>query len=126
MAMAVLFATLSFAKKFPLIAASIVPAATGSVDLGKDRNGNTELKLNVDHLAKPASLTPPQNNYVVWVQEKDAAAENVGELKVNGKLKGAFQTVTPRRKFDVFVTAESDVTIKAPSGPEVLRGTVSR
>ncbi len=124
---AVLTATLVFAaKKFPLTAASIVPAAKGSVEIGKDRNGNTELKLTVEHLANPTSLSPSQANYIVWLQDKTSEPENRGELKVNGKLEGSFQTVTPRKKFDVFVTGENDSTVKSPSGPEVLRTSVSR
>jgi hypothetical protein len=38
---------------------------------------------------------------------------------VNGKLEGTFQTVTPHKNFDVFVTGEKDGTVKSPSGPEV-------
>ncbi len=114
------------AKRFPLTAASIVPAAKGSVEVGKDRNGNTEVKLKVEHLANPASLSPSQASYIVWLQDKGSGPENQGELKVNGKLEGTFKTVTPRKNFDVFVTGENDGTVKAPSGPEVLRSTVSR
>ncbi len=114
------------AKKFPLTAASIVPAAKGSVEVGKDRNGNTELKLKVEHLANPTSLSPSRANYIVWLQDKGSGPENRGELKVNGKLEGTFRTVTPLKNFDVFVTGENDGTVKSPSGPEVLRTTVSK
>lgn len=127
MTLAVAFATLAYpAKHFPLTAASIVPAAKGAVEVGKDRNGNTELKLKVEHLANPTSLSPSQANYVVWLQEKGSGPENQGELKVNRKLEGSFQTVTPRKNFEIFVTGENDGTVKSPSGPEVLRTTVSR
>jgi hypothetical protein len=114
------------AKKFPLTAASIVPAAKGSVEIGKDRNGNTEVKLKVEHLANPTNLSPSQANYIVWLQDKVSGPENLGELRVNGKLEGTFQTVTPRKKFDLFVTGENDGKVKSPSGPEVLRTGVSR
>jgi hypothetical protein len=125
--LAVVFATLAYAaKKFPLTAASIVPAAKGAVEIGKDRNGNTELMLKVEHLANPASLSPSQANYIVWLQEKGSGPENQGELKVNGNLRGNFRTVTPRKNFAVFVTGENDGTVRSPSGPEVLRTTVSR
>jgi hypothetical protein len=125
--LAVAFATAAFAaKKFPLAAASVVPAAKGSVEIGHDRNGNTEIKLTVEHLANPTSLSPSQANYVVWLQDKNSGPENRGELRVNGKLEGTFQTVTPRKNFDLFVTGENDGTATSPSGPEVLRTTVSR
>jgi hypothetical protein len=126
-ALAFVFATLAYAaKKFPLTAATIVPAAEGSVEIGKDRNGNTEVRLKVEHLANPTSLSPSQANYIVWLQDKGFGPENQGELKVNGKLEGSFRTVTPRKNFDVFVTGENDGTVKLPSGLEVLRTTVSR
>lgn len=124
---AVFFSALLFAsKRFPLTASSIVPAAKGSVQVGKDRNGNTEVKMKVEHLANPSSLSPSESSYVVWLQEKDSAPENQGALKVNGKLEGTFQTVTPSRHFELFVTGENDGTVTSPSGPEVLRTSISR
>ena len=69
--LAVVSASLIYAaKKFPLTAASIVPAAKGAVEIGKDRNGNTEIKLKVEHLANPTSLSPSQTDYIVWLQDK--------------------------------------------------------
>lgn len=120
----VCLATVCEAKSFPLTASSIVPAARGKVDIGKDRNKNTEVKLSAEHLAPPDGLTPPKESYVVWIQEKGSDAENRGQLKVNKKLQAKFQTVTPRTNFDIFVTAEQDANGKAPSGPEVLRATI--
>jgi len=124
--LAAAFATFIYAKTFPVTAASIVPAAKGSVHVGNDRNGNTEMKLKVEHLAKPGNLSPSQTSYIVWLQGKGSGPVNEGELKVNGKLEGTFQTVTPERNFDLFVTGENDATVKSPSGPEVLRTTISR
>ncbi len=112
------------AKKFPMTAASIVPAARGEVEVGHDNNSNTKLKMTVEHLASPESLTPPSAAYVVWLQERGGTTENQGQLKVDKKLKAKFETVTPLKSFDLFVTAEQDVTAKTPSGPEVLRATV--
>jgi hypothetical protein len=114
------------AKDFPLVASSIVPAAKGSVDVDKDRNGNTELKIKVEHLAQPENLSPSQSSYVVWLQDKESEPENLGELRVNGKLEGSFQTVTPHKSFDLFVTGEKDATAKTPYGPEVLRTRITR
>ncbi len=112
------------AKSFHLTASSIVPAARGKVEIGKDRNKNTKVKLSAQHLAPPDKLAPPKESYVVWLQEKGSDPENQGQLKVNNKLEAKFQTVTPRTNFDIFVTAEPDANGKAPSGPEVLRATI--
>lgn len=114
------------AKKFPLTAATTVPAARGDVEIGKDRNKNTEIKIKVEHLAKPESLTPPKSSYVVWLQEKGSDPENQGQLRLNKKLEGNFRGVTPRKTFDIFITAEQDAAAKAPSGPEVMRATIQQ
>lgn len=46
----------------------ITPAAEGKVVTANDRNGNTDIELQVKHMATPESLTPAQATYVVWVQ----------------------------------------------------------
>lgn len=109
------------AKKFPMTAASIVPAARGEVQIDKDKNGNIRVNIKVEHLANPENLTPPAVVYVVWLQDKGGNPENQGQLKVDKKLTASFKTVTPSKSFDLFVTAERDSGAKAPSGPEVLR-----
>lgn len=112
------------AKKFPMTANTAVPAARGDVEVNTDKNSNTHVKLTVDFLAEPASLTPPASAYVVWFQQNGSPAQNEGELKVNKNRKGSFETVAPFRNFDVFVTAEQSRSVQAPSGPQVLKTTV--
>jgi hypothetical protein len=109
------------AKKFPMTASSVVPAARGQVEIDKDKNGNIRLNMNVEHLADPQNLTPSAAVYVVWLQERGGNPENQGQLKVDKNLKARFETVTPSKSFDLFVTGERDYSAKAPSGPEVLR-----
>jgi len=112
------------AKKYPMTAASIVPGARGDVAISKDNNGNTKLKMTVQHLANLENLTPRASAYVVWLQERGGNPENQGQLKMDKNLKATFETVTPLKSFDVFVTAEQDFRVKSPSGPEVLRATI--
>ncbi len=110
-----------------MTAASIVPGARGDVQVGKDKNGNTKLKMTVQHLARPDRLTPPMATYIIWLQERGGTnAESQGQLKTDKNLKADFETVTPSKNFDLFVTAEQDTTSKAPSGPEVLRASIQR
>jgi hypothetical protein len=123
---AVLASNNAYGKKFPLTATSVVPAARGGIDIGKDRNGNTKVKMEAEHLAEPGKLTPARTAYVVWFQEKGADAMTQGQLRIEKNLKGSFQTVTPLKNFDVFVTAESDPSTKQPSGTEVFRATVQQ
>ena len=112
------------AKKYPLAADKSVPAARGEVDIGRDKNGNTKVEIEVEHLAAPENLTPPRAAYVVWFQERGAEPTNQGSLKPNKNLKATFKSVTPLKSFDVFVSAESDPSAKSPSGLEVLRAVI--
>jgi hypothetical protein len=107
-----------------MTAASMVPGARADVAITKDKNGNTRLKMTVQHLSNLENLTPRANAYVVWLQERGGNSENQGQLKMDKNLKATFQTVTPLKSFDVIVTAEQDVRAKDPSGPEVLRATI--
>ena len=116
----------AYAKNFPMTAATIVPGARGDVNVDKDKNGNTRLKMSVRYLAKPDSLTPPMTTYIVWLQERGGTPESQGQLKIDKHLKASFETVTPSRNFDLFITAEQEASPKAPTGPEVLRTSIQR
>jgi hypothetical protein len=112
------------AKKYPMTAASSVPAARGDVEIDKDKNGNTRLKMTVQHLASLENLTPRAAAYVVWFQERGGSSENQGQLKVDKNLNATFETVSPLKSFDVFVTAEQDASAKEPRGQQVLMATI--
>jgi hypothetical protein len=103
----------------------LTPAADGYVKAGHDRNGNTSYFISVHHLAMPTQLTPAKSTYVVWIQRPGQPAENAGVLKVNDKLDGTFESSTPYKQFDVFVTAEDNPHAQMPSSLEVLRGVVN-
>ena len=112
------------AKKYPMTAAATVPGARAEVAISKDDNGNTKLKMKVQHLANLENLTPRASAYVVWLQERGGNSENKGQLKMDKNLAATFETVTPFKSFDVFVTAEQDFRPSGPSGPEVLKATI--
>ena len=115
------------AKEFKLINDQSVPGATGKVDVSKDKNGNFRIKLEVYHLAKPTSLTPPKQNYIVWLERRDNQPVALGELRVNGDLKGTLEATTPALsdQFEIFVTAEDNPNAPVPSEPKLLRTTVA-
>ncbi len=108
-------------KKVEMKTSSTVPAAEGRAILEHDRNKNVRVTLEVRHLAKPQSLAPAKDTYVVWIQPEGQEANNVGVLRVNDELKGDFRTTTPYKKFDLFVTAEDSPTVSTPSGTEIMR-----
>jgi hypothetical protein len=116
-----LMSTAIIAKTFPLTSSPAVPAAAGTVDIHKDKNGNTEVTIKAEHLAQPALLTPPASAYVVWFQESGQPAMNQGQFKVEKSLKSEFKTTTPMKNFDLFVTAENDPLTKFPAGVSVLK-----
>ena len=116
--------SVGWAKTYHLASTSIVPAASGDVDVNMDNNGNVKVDLKIDNLARPESLTPPATTYIVWFQQEDSRPESQGQLKVGKNLKAELKTTTPWRKFDVFVTAENDPLAKTPSDRVLLRSQV--
>jgi hypothetical protein len=109
------------AKTFQLTSSPTTPAASGKVEVKKDKNGNTTVEISAEHLAKPGMLTPPATDYVVWFREEGGEPVNQGQLRVAKSLRGEFKTTTRFQNFEVFVTAESDPQVKLPSGDSVLK-----
>ncbi|MGB2888473.1 MAG: anti-sigma factor [Candidatus Acidiferrales bacterium] len=123
-AAALFMATAVWARKYTLTASKTVPAAKGEIETHRDKNGNTQVDLKVENLAKPSNLSPPGTTYIVWFQQQGSEPQSQGELKVGDNLKGEFKTTTRLQNFEVLVTAESDPQVKTPSGEVVLRATV--
>jgi hypothetical protein len=115
----------AWAKTYTMQATSLTPGATGTVDAKADKNGgNSEVTIKVDHLARPTQLTPPANEYVVWIDPEDGAPQNQGVLQVGDNEKGELKMTTTSSKFRVLVTAESDAHPKTPSNRIVLKSDV--
>lgn len=112
----------AWAKTYTLMATSIAPGATGTVEAKVDKTGgNTNLDIEVDHLARPTLLTPPANEYVVWIQAQGGQPANEGVLRVGNNEKGELKVTTSASKFTVLVTAETEAHPQAPSNRVVLR-----
>jgi hypothetical protein len=104
---------------------SVAPAARGQAEVRVDKkNGNTKVTIRVEHLAPPENLSPPKSGYLIWYQETGSNPESQGRLRIDKNLKGSFENTTVYKNFDLWITAESDATLKTPEGPEVLRTTV--
>ncbi len=80
----------------------------------------------MEHLAPPANLNPPMVGYLVWFQERGGSPASQGRMRIDKNLKASFETTTPWKTFDIQVTAESDATVKAPTGAVVLKGSVQQ
>jgi anti-sigma-K factor RskA len=119
-----IFSVAAWAGEIPLVASSIVPAASGKVSYEHDRSGNIKLHMQTQNLAAPERLTPGKNAYVVWIEPRDGQPQNAGVLRVSKDLRGSFSTTTPSKSFDIKVTAEDSPTVSQPTGPEIFHGAV--
>ena len=126
MAAVLLIWPFSSGKNYPMTASPAVPAAKGSVKAQKDKdNGNIKLDIKVDHLARPGSLTPSADYYIVWVRPNGGEPAKEGAIGVDNHLSGELKTETTAKDFDVFITAEQSKSATEPSGQEVLKAHVS-
>lgn len=112
------------AQDFTLKAAPEVPGAIGWVDVDKDRNGNTAVEIKIRNLAPAARLTPPKDDYIVWVRERGKDAVRIGKLALDEHLDSQINFITLARQFELLITAEDGPTVESPSGLVVLSGDV--
>ena len=96
-----------------------VPSATGKVKIKPEKDGNTQVKVEVAHLAHPDDAFNA-TTYVVWLKPASGIAQNVGVLNVNKKLEGSLETKTPFKDFTVIVTAEKSANVTMPTGQSVM------
>jgi len=113
-----------YAKSYHMTASNTVPGATAELQVDKEKNGNVQVELKADHLAKPGRLTPSANTYIVWFQEEGSQPQIQGTLKTGDDLKAELKSTTTLHNFTVLVTAETDSQTKFPSEQVVLRATV--
>lgn len=103
------------------LASSVVPAATGKVQVKRDKNQNYVVRVNVRNLAPADRLTPPGRTYIVWMESDRNTIKKLGLLEPRSKALNASLTTTavtnPNR---IFVTAENSPEIQQPVGTEVL------
>ena len=88
-------------------------------------NGNIKLDIKVNHLARPSSLTPSANDYLVWIRPNGGEAFKQGAIGVDKNLSGELKLETVSKDFDVFITAEQSDSVTSPSSVEVLRAHIS-
>ena len=99
-------------------------AAQGQLKVSAQKNGNTGLKVEVEHLAPPSSINQEASTYVVWLRPAAGFPQNVGVLHLNDKNEGKLDTQTPFKSFEVMVTAEMTPFATAPSADRVMTAQV--
>jgi len=93
-----------------------IPSAQGRLAVKGSEGPNQVVDLTVKHMAQPARVKSGATAYVVWLQPEGAREPiNQGVLSVDKDLNGQLQFKTPFPKFEVFVTAEANPTVQAPS-----------
>lgn len=120
-----LFLHASCGSKMYFTQSTVVPAAEGSVKIKKDNNRNYAIEVNTIHLAKPESLQPAKNTYVVWMETAQNETKSLGQLKsssglLSKTLKGSLKTVTSYNPVRIFITAEDDALALQPGWQTVL------
>ncbi|MCH8546514.1 MAG: hypothetical protein LAT54_07255 [Cryomorphaceae bacterium] len=115
----VIMSACSSKSDFPV--SKVTPAADITAKKSKDGQGNYTLEIIAENLATVDRLTPPGNNYSVWIVTKEAGVRNVGKLNVKNTKKTTFNTTTPYDFYEVFITVEQKGDLEYPSGQEIGR-----
>lgn len=106
---------------------ALAPAAQGKITADKADGGNTDLEVEVSHLAKPERVASGASDYVVWIQPQGSQnLQNVGVLRVDDDLEGKYETTIPYEDFRVVITPEPSGNVTRPSGPIVFDQSISR
>jgi hypothetical protein len=105
--------------KFPV--SSTVPSADISAKKKKDKNKNYVIELTARNLAAANRLSPPKNNYSVWIMTSDGVTKNVGQLINKNAKKATLKTTTPFDVIEIFITAEDQGNLTFPAGVEISR-----
>ena len=127
-AIAVLFILFSFsscAKKMVYSTSTIAPAATGFAKITKDKNQNYSIDITVRNLAPSKKLTPPRENYIVWVETESNGVKNIGQINTESgvfsrALKASLQANIPFKPVHIFITAEDSQNTQYPGSMVVL------
>jgi len=116
------------AQNTPLNATSEAPAAQGKLETRRTENQNTEVNLEVRHLAPPQKIASDATVYVVWTKPLtgDVPPQNVGSLVVDADRMGSLKTKTPFERFNLMVTPEPSPSVIAPSHDPVMKAKVER
>ncbi len=116
----------SCATKTKFLTSTVVPAAEGSIQLKRDKNKNYVITVKMFNLAEVERLQPPKKAYVLWMENEEGRAKNLGQINsthemISHKLKATLQTVSPFKPTKIYVTAEDEANVNIPSSFVVLQ-----
>lgn len=111
----------SCTPKMTFVNSTIAPAATGTINVKKDKNNNYTLVVNIFNLAESKKLTPAKETYLVWMESSGNSVKKLGQITPRGKtLKGELTATVIDKPDQVFVTAEDNPEIEYPAGDVIL------
>lgn len=116
----------SCAKPTTFLTSTVVPAAEGTIKLKKDSNKNYVIMIKMTNLAEVERLQPPKKAYVVWMENEEGRAKNLGQINsthelISNKLKASFETVSPFKPTKIYITAEDETNVNFPSSMVILQ-----
>jgi outer membrane PBP1 activator LpoA protein len=113
-------------RELQLTGSPSLSSAQGTAKVSTTDDGNTQIDLEVKHLAPPEKVNTGATAFVVWVKDNNSETNphNLGALRVDENLNGRMKAVTSLRSFDLYVTAEPNATTDQPSGEQLLRTNV--
>lgn len=113
-------------RELQLTGSPSLSSAQGTAKVSTTDDGNTQIDLDVKHLAPPEKVNAGATAFVVWVKDVNSETNphNLGALKVDENLNGSMKAVTSLRSFDLYVTAEPNATADQPTGEQLLRTNV--
>ncbi len=114
-----MLASCASTAKFPV--SRDAPAANIVAKKKQDKNNNYVIKLTAENLAEPGRLSPPKNNYSVWIVTRDGAVKNLGQLSFRNAKKVVLEAVTPFDAKEIFITAENQGDLTSPQGINISR-----
>lgn len=114
-----LITSCSSTLKFPI--SNDAPAADITAKIKKDKYDNFQIEVVAKNLADASRLNPPKNNYSVWVVAENGEIKNIGQLTQKNAKKAVLETSTPFTVEEIFITAENQGNLNAPSGKEISR-----
>jgi hypothetical protein len=97
------------------------PAADISLEINQNDQKNYCIELTAKNLAAPSRLSPPRENYSVWIITETGLTKNLGQLSIENAEKVTFKTTTPFKVKEIFITAENTHNNSVPAGTEITR-----
>jgi len=108
----------SASERVPLRSTDRLPEASGAITVER-MGGTTEIEVKLDSM-KPAMLFGGDyNTYVLWVVPPGGAAENRGEVILDGS-RAVVRAETAQTEFAILISAEPHSLVSTPSAFVVL------